>query len=353
MMKKILLLVMVSMMMFSVVGLVENGSPLSIQTAELKTQVEGKELVGLPGKLFGNEKVNVHVTTDAGSEFIVGVQTKDKKVLSVKEGGVEKPTLRVYTSEKVIREIMAAHEPINALQLALQEGKITYKAVGFFNKLKFSFISLFAKFGTKGLVNEKAEGKREEKPVVKVEEKSSEKVKVEVALPAASDAKAVEGKTVTVAPQAAEKVEIAGEKNTAAAQNDAATQGEVDTTTGEKKTEEKKPSMTKISTAAEVAVIPEDDAKNEVVHTVAVAKNGFDPITVKVKVGDVVEWKNVREANVNLNKAMIVGTQQCAKIKSAILAPGGTFRWKADKEMKCTVVEGISAVQTGTLVVEK
>ncbi len=321
MMKKILFLVMFGVLMLQVFSLVENSSRLSIQTSQLKTQVEGKELIGLAGKLFGNEKVNVHITADDGSQFIVGVETKDKKVVFVREGGVEKPTLRVYTTEKVIREIMAAHEPLQALQLALQDEKITYKAVGIFNKIKFSFISLFAKFGTKGLVNEKVEGKKEEKPVVKVAEvkveaTNSEKVTVDV--PAASGAAVVEGKTISVSENA----------------------------------EEKKPSITKIAPAKEVEVVAEDDAQNEVVHTVAILKGGFDPLTVTVKAGDVVEWKNERDAKVNLNKAMIVGTQQCVKVKSKILQSGETFRWKTDKAMKCTIVEGISAVQAGTVVVE-
>jgi len=146
MMKKILFLVLCSVLVLQSFALVENSSLLSVQTAELKKQVEGQDLTGLAGKLFANEKVNVYVTADDGLEFIVGVETKNKKVVLVQEGGVEKPTLQVYTSEKVIREIMAAHDPVAELQQGLQGGKITYKAVGFLNKVKFSFISLFAKF---------------------------------------------------------------------------------------------------------------------------------------------------------------------------------------------------------------
>ncbi|GEM_PF-1462164 len=325
MMKKILFLVLCSIMVLQSFALVENSSPLSIQTAELKTQVEGKDLVGLSGKLFGNEKVNVHVTADDGSEFIVGVETKNKKVMLVTEGGVEKPTLRIYTTEKVIREIVLAHDPVSALQQALQEEKITYKAVGIFNKMKFSFISLFAKFGTKGLVNEKVEGKKDDKPVVKVEESKKEKVTVDV--PAASNSAVPEGKVISVPVKAAEKIEAI--------------------------TEEKKPTMTKIAAAKEVDVIPENDNANEVVHSVAIRKAGFDPLTVTVKVGEIVEWKNERDPKVTLNKGMIVGALQCSKIKSKILAAGEIFRWKADKVETCTIVEGISAVQTGTLIVEK
>ncbi len=340
MMKKILFLVMVSVMMLQVFALVENSSPLSIQTAELKSQVEGKELIGLSAKLFGNEKVNVYVTADDGSQFIVGVETKDKKVVLVTESGVEKPTLRVYTSEKVIREIMAAHEPLTALQQALQEEKITYNAVGIFNKIKFSFISLFAKFGTKGLVNEKVEGKKEDKPVVKVEGQKNEKVTV--AVPAASGAVGVDGKTISVSEKAAEKITANVVKNQEKQEE------KVDATS-----EEKKPAMTKIAPAKEIDVIAENDEKNEVVHSVAIRKNGFDPLTVTVKVGETVEWKNERDAKVTLNKGMIVGALQCSRIKSKILAAGEMFRWKADKVGTCTIVEGISAVQTGTLVVEK
>ncbi len=335
MMKKILFLVIISVMMLQSFALVENSSPLSIQVAELKTQVEGKELVGLSGKLFGNEKVNVHITADDGTQFIVGVETKDKKVMKVTEGGVEKPTLRIYTKQKVIREIMVAHEPINALQVALQDEKITYNAVGFFNKIKFSFISLFAKFGTKGLVNEKVEAKKDDKPVVKVAVDAS----------ATSGVAVVHEKTPEEEQDALDVLKANAVKG--AAEADAKADAEAAAS------EEKNLSMTKIAAAKEVDVVPENDEKNEVVHSVAIVKNGFDPVSVTVKLGDVVEWKNERDPKVNLNKGMIVGTQQCSKIKSKILLSGETFRWKADKVGSCLIVEGISAVQTGTLIVEK
>jgi len=341
-----LFLVIVSVMVLQSFALVENSSPLAIQTAELKTQVEGKELIGLSGKLFGNERVNVHVTADDGSEFIVGVETKDKKVLLVTEGGVEKPTLRIYTTEKVIREIMAAHEPINALQAGLQDEKITYKAVGFFNKMKFSFISLFAKFGTKGLVNEKVDAKKEDKPAVKVAEVATEKVVVDVPVSVVEGGAVVDVKTPEQEQDALDalKAKAAQEAVEADAKADAEAAASQN---------EKKPSMTKIAPAKEVDVVAEDDEKNEVVHSVAIRKAGFDPLTVTIKVGDVVEWKNERDAKSTLNKGMIVGTAQCYNVKSKILAVGETFRWKADKVMKCVIVDGISAVQTGTVIVEK
>ncbi len=330
-MKKIISMVlMFSLLLLSAFALQENAVSLSTHVSDIKAQVVGKELAGAPGSLFGNERINVHVALDSGKEHVVGVVTKNKKVELIDEKELDNPTLNVYTSESVIRTIVVSHDQLGALQQALQDKTITYTAVGFFNKIKFSFVSLFAKFGKKGIANEKTVVP-DAKPAIKVDEKMdvAEKAKVETVVKVQQKGSGAADTTGQISPTGAVVTNSAGAR--------------VDT---------EKPTMTKLREATEVSV-PLQEKENEVVHEILITKSAFDPNSVTVHVGDIVEWKNVRDAKDRLNKAMVVGGQQCYHIKSKILASGEMYRWKADRPETCTIVEGISAVQISTLVVEK
>ena len=108
-------------------------------------QFVGKELLGFAGNLIGNERINVYITKEDNSTFIVGVVTEDKKIKSISEGEIEKPTLKVYTDEKTLNEIQFSDDNIKFLKKAIDEKKISYKAVGFGKKIKFGFMTFFGK----------------------------------------------------------------------------------------------------------------------------------------------------------------------------------------------------------------
>lgn len=88
-------------------------------------------------------------------------------------------------------------------------------------------------------------------------------------------------------------------------------------------------------------------------HYVDMIDGGFekDKAVITIKVGDTVVWQNVREA-VQFNKAMIIGTQKCSKVKSEVFVPGDSFKWTFMEPMTCTIVDGIYTTQSMKVIVE-
>lgn len=317
-------IILFSLMLLIVMNVVVAQADLTSQVNDLKAQVEGQELTGLSAKLFSNDNINIYVKMENGQQFVVGVVTKDKKVASVDVGALENPTLKIYTDEKTIAEIQSASSSVGALQLALREKRITYEAVGFMNKVRFAFISVFARLSS-GSTDNKAdvEEKKEEKSVDN-EDKKVEANKVEE--------KKEEPKIVV--GQTKDEVTVAGEVKPDV-----------------KSEESKKPEMVKEKEAVEVEVSLDEKKVEEVVHTVSITKDGFKPVSIEIQKGESIEWKNERDQGARLNKAMIVGTQKCFKMQSKIFNSGETFKWKFDKAETCIVVEGIDTLKLMTIVV--
>jgi len=316
-------MILVSLMLLLVTSMVVVAeTDLTAQVNDLKAQVEGQELTGLAAKLFANDNINIYVKMENGQQFVVGVVTKDKVVSSVAVGALESPTLKIYTDEKTIAEIQSSSSPVGGLQLALREKRITYEAVGFMNKVRFAFISVFARLSSgdeKAAVEEKKEEKNVDTEEKKVDANKGEEKKEEP--------KIVVGETK-------EEVTVAGEVKPDVTHE-----------------ESKKPEMVKEKEAVEVEVSLDEKKVEEVVHTVAITKNGFEPVSIEIKKGEVIEWKNERDPSARLNKAMIVGTQMCYKIKSKIFNSGESFKWKFDTAQTCTIVEGVDTLKIMTVVV--
>jgi len=284
---------------------------LSADVATLSKDIVGTELPGAVGSLFGEENINIYIQQNSGSEFVIGLVTKDKKVASLAEGAVADPSLNVYTSEQTITEIQQAQDPGKALLQAVKDKKITYKGVGFGNKVKFAFTSLFAKVAglfttgnddkvekneTEERVEEKQEDKLEEKEQ-KQEQKEEEKQEQE------KEQEKEEMKEETT-PETEEKEE----------------------------TEEK----------------PVETAK---LYTVKLEANGFNPATLNIKKGDTVEWVIARSGS--MNRGMILGTQACVNVKSGFFKEGESFKWKFEKAETCVIVDGFTTTQVSKVIVSE
>jgi len=127
-----------------------NSFALNLETEvnTVKSEFEGKDFSGPLGMLFGNEKINVHITLNSGEELVIGLVTEDKIVKSISTEAVGNPGLNINTNEITIMQILNSDNSLVELKKALDEGKVTYQAVGFWKKIKFSFLSLFSKFST-------------------------------------------------------------------------------------------------------------------------------------------------------------------------------------------------------------
>ncbi len=86
-------------------------------------------------------------------------------------------------------------------------------------------------------------------------------------------------------------------------------------------------------------------------HTVNMIDGGFEDVSITIKAGDTIVWQNVRE-NAQFNKAMVIGTRECQKVKSRFFLPGSYYSYKFDKPMACMVVDGIFTTQSMTIIVK-
>jgi hypothetical protein len=278
----------------------------SVFAAEMDLAALNKELAGntIPkplDKLFGDEKVNIHFELENGEELNVGLLTDNGKFKSLTAGELANPSLNVYTSEKVVKEIESAEDPGKALKNAFENKEITYKAVGLMNKIKFMFLSL---------VIQMAGGFNEEEAVEETKETVEEKVADPVT---EEDAKETtnDNPTETDATESAEETDDA------------------------KEVEEP---------VEEVVETVEEPAGPET-HLVKLIDGGFDVnTTLVINVGDTVEWKNVRTGT--FKKALVLGSAQCVKIKSSIYQAGESYSWTFDKAETCTIVDGIYTTET-------
>jgi len=265
---------------------------LSGDVAKFGQSLIGTKLTGVAGSMLKNERVNIYIKEGEATK-VFSLITEKMVVTSLTEEELKDPTLKVFTDVDAFNNIKNSVNPYNELKKALDEGKITYEAVGFFKKIKFGFSNFFTKLfgGSKEdntkVKNETTEDKKGEQQPQKNETVQKEEPKIE------------------------KKNETSSEKN---------------------QTKE-----------------PETEVKGET-HTVLLQNTGFSPVTLTIKVGDTVKWKVSRSGN--FKNGMILGTQNCVAIKSKILNVGEEFEWTFDKAETCTFVDGIITTQISKVIVE-
>jgi plastocyanin len=275
---------------------------------KINQQIAGKEIPGALNSLLKDQRINIYLK-DETQEVTLNLVTDKKTFKSLSLGETSDPTLKVYTSQAAITEIINSPDAKSALLQALKEGKISYTAVGFWNKLRFSFASVAARIGS---VFSKSEEAVTEKPDKGKDETTTI--------------------TTTVPPEAQS--------------NKAATEKPIE----EKEKKEEKQTETlpaEIPAENNTPNLPQMPQK----YTIELAATGFKPAELVIKKGDTIEWKVSRSGQLHLG--MILGTQDCSKIKSAILKDGETYSYTFDQAQKCTIVDGITTTQVGTVVVEE
>ncbi len=270
---------------------------LDADITAVSKEMVGQELPSSLGKFLGNDNINVYIKMASGEDKILGISFQDKKISKFELGELTSPSLKVHLSEEALNEIFYSKTPVATMNRVMKEGKATYEAVGFKNKMKFGMAVLFIKmFGEKETKSE--ENKTESN--VKVKEEKKEETK----------------------PTESKKEEKKEELKV------------------EEKKEETEPET---NNTTETVAIP-------TAHIIEVKKEGFVPAELTIKVGDTVEWKVTRAGY--LHSAMILGTQNCVNIKSKVLNTGESFQWKFAQAEKCTYIDGITTTQLGKVIVE-
>ena len=86
-------------------------------------------------------------------------------------------------------------------------------------------------------------------------------------------------------------------------------------------------------------------------HVVFLWDGGFDTDTLKIKVGDTVEWMNTREAHINI--ALVLGNRECRDVKSSIFDSGYSYNYTFTKPGTCYISDGIFTTQAMRILVRK
>ncbi len=274
-------------------------SEFELQLNEAAKQLQDKKLPGVLGTIFGDEKINFHISRNSGDKFVVGLITEGKMVKNITLNEISEPTLNVYLDEALIAELQSSENPLPVLKKALEENRLSYKAVGFFKKIKFAVLMTYA---------DVVSAFTPEKEYKELPQNAEEK-------PAASENNNVEKSAEKPAGEEQSKESEAEKENTAPA----------DTVTGQ----------------AVQQTEPEEEPEENSAKTyvVTLKKDGFEPRVITIKVGDTVVWENVRSGAID--KAMVFGMRQCSKIKSGLFNSGATYSWTFDKAGTCVIVDGI------------
>jgi len=86
-------------------------------------------------------------------------------------------------------------------------------------------------------------------------------------------------------------------------------------------------------------------------HIVEVTDDGFDPEEITIKLGDTVEWLDVREDKPE--QAMIVGSRWCNYVRSDIFDSGESYSWTFEETGTCTIVDGLTTVYASKVIIEE
>ena len=77
--------------------------------------------------VFGNENINIKLTTNEGTVVDLWVKTQNAKIVSLDYGELDNPTIIVYTSEDTLNRIAKSEKPTDELLYAMNSGEIRYE----------------------------------------------------------------------------------------------------------------------------------------------------------------------------------------------------------------------------------
>jgi len=112
--------------------------------AETRDAVSGVDLGGVAMGVAANERVNLHVETESGTE-VYHVVISDGRVASVERladpNGAD-PTVRARTDAATVRRIADAPDTVSAVNEEYDEGNIQVRGVGLDNRLRYGTLKV-------------------------------------------------------------------------------------------------------------------------------------------------------------------------------------------------------------------
>ena len=141
-MKKLSLVIL--LLLIPIVSALETDELLD-DMGKIKTNFnENFEAPGFFKALFGEEKINLHITLDDGEVLVVGISMENSKITTIKDVALESPTLNAYAGEEVMDKILYSEDPFSELKKGLDNDEVTYKATTIKSKVKYGVAGLLA-----------------------------------------------------------------------------------------------------------------------------------------------------------------------------------------------------------------
>ena len=320
-----------------------NVDELTNEMELAKSEIIGQELPGPLATMFGNEKVNIHVNLESGDKLVVAVVTENNKLTSFDFNTLSDPTLNVYLDDVTLAKIQSAKDPLKELKNALDQEKITYKAVGFWKKIKFAFLSMFVNMLGGFSDNADVDGVVVEEIVVEDSEDNLEETK--------DDLDDIDDESLEIDLDDDEELE-----DLELDLDDEDFLDEIFETEEESVEEDTEPVTDEEIDLEETNDLEEDSEDEELVsdeqkedHIIKMTDEGFSKDELSIKVGEKITWENVR--NGKFKQAMIIGTQKCGSVKSKFFNPDESFSWTFEEPVNCLIVDGIMTTKSMKLIV--
>ncbi len=108
-------------------GYFEGGALKQIYIDQMNAQAG--QVPGQIASLFGNNKINIHITLDDGSVMGYYAETRDAKVSQVLEGTKAGADLEIRLSEGTIDRIALSKAPVDEFLKAMGSGEIKYRGL--------------------------------------------------------------------------------------------------------------------------------------------------------------------------------------------------------------------------------
>jgi plastocyanin len=328
------------MMIFCVILLTSlvmahDGGPLDINADD----IIGTDLPNFARTLFGNQRINLHLELEDGDNEIHGLVTQNGVITEFTDSEVSNPTLNVYSTQSVITRILTSDDAGSDFSNALDNGEISYEAIGFVNRVRFGFASVFLNIARWfGSDQEHDKVLNDDLP----DESGSTLTGSNVAEIVTDDT--TDTTTDTTADTTADTTTDTTADTTADTTTDITTDTTTDTTTDSYNSDD----IVKQVKEESIGETLEDTITDDV-HVVKLVNDGFSPKKLTIKNGDKVIWENERTGS--FSKSMIIGVRSCRDVKSKVLNSGDSYEHTFTLDGSCVIVDGMMTTVESKIIV--
>ncbi len=145
------ILSLIVLMMFSISFV--NAFSFDMPTTQKYVNTYNTQIDNVPTvikSMLGSEKINMMVTRDDGSVFLVGMDMVSARIVRTVEGGISDPTITVTTTQSALSEVGKSKDRIAAFKKQVDAGQIRFEGKTWLANAKINAVlssTSFLQFG--------------------------------------------------------------------------------------------------------------------------------------------------------------------------------------------------------------